>query len=145
VFQQRAEALLRAFKDTPTPRYLVADAKLYCEDNAVHLAKLGFITRIPATFKVVAQVIRQALQGDTWHPLDDNTRYQPLALGHYGMAQRWLVVYSQAALERAEATLQKAQQRENEAITKQLFHLQAKRFGTPQAAQEALFALAKRW
>src|SRR5215470_14513664 len=105
VFQQRAEALMRAFKDTPTPRYLVADAKLYCEDNAVHLAKLGFITRIPATLKLVSQVIGQALQGDTWQPVDHNTRYQPLTLCHYGMAQRWLVVYSQAAFERVEATL----------------------------------------
>lgn len=46
VFQQRAEALMSAFKDTPTPRSLVADAKLYCEDNTIHLAKLGCITRI---------------------------------------------------------------------------------------------------
>jgi transposase len=145
VFQQRAEALMRAFKDTPTPRYLVADAKLYCEDNTIHLAKLGFITRIPATLKLVSQVIGQALQGDTWQPFDDNTRYQPLALCHYGMAQRWLVVYSRAALERAEATLNTAKQREHEALTKQLFHLQAQRFGAPQAAQEALAALAKRW
>ena len=53
IFQERAEALMRAFKNTPSPRYLVADAKLYCEDNAAHLAKLGFITRIPATLKVV--------------------------------------------------------------------------------------------
>jgi transposase len=145
IFQQRAEALMRTFKDTPTPRYLVADAKLYCEDNAVHLAKLGFITRIPATLKLVSQVIGQALQWDTWQTFDDNTRYQPLALCHYGMAQRWLVVYSQAAFARAETTLKKAQQREDEAITKQLFHLQAQRFGTPEAAQEALAALAKRW
>ena len=133
VFQQRAEALMRAFKDTPSPRYLVADAKLYCEDNAVHLAKLGFITRIPATLKVVSQVIGQALQWDTWQPFDDNTRYQPLALCHYGMAQRWLVVYSQAAFERAEATLKKAKQREDEAINKQLFHLQAQRFCAPRS------------
>ena len=145
VFQQRAEALMRAFKDTPTPRYLVADAKLYCEDNAVHLAKLGFITRIPATLKVVSQVIGQALQGDTWQTFDDNTRYQPLALCHYGMAQRWLVVYAQAAFERAEATRKKAKQREDEAIQKQLFHLQAKRFCAPAAAQDALSALATRW
>jgi transposase len=145
VFQQRAEALMRACKDTPTPRYLVADAKLYCEDNAVHLAKLGFLTRIPATLKVVSQVMGQALQWDTWQTFDDNTRYQPLALCHYGMAQRWLVVYSQAAFERAEATLQKATQREDEAIKKQLFHLQAKRFCAPDAAQNALSALAKRW
>jgi transposase len=145
VFQQRAQALMSAFKDTPSPRYLVADAKLYCEDNAVHLAPLGFITRIPATLKLVSQVIGQALQWDTWQPFDDATRYQPLALGHYGMAQRWLIVYSRAALERAEATLNKAKQREHEAITKQLFHLQAQRFCAPQAAQEALAALAKRW
>jgi transposase len=145
IFQERAEALMSAFKNTPRPRYLVADAKLYCEDNASQLGKLGFITRIPATLKVVAQVISQALQWDTWQPVDPSTRYQPLALGHYGMVQRWLVVYSQAALERAEATLKKATQHENAAITKQLFHLQAQRFGTPQAAHEALAVLATDW
>ena len=87
VFQKRAEALISAFKDTPSPRYLVADAKLYGEDNATHLAKFGFITRIPATLKLVSQVIGQALQGDTWQSFDANTRYQPLALCHYGMAR----------------------------------------------------------
>jgi transposase len=101
VFQERAEALMRAFKDTPSPRYRVADAKLYGEDNAAHLAQLGFITRMPATLKVVSQVIGQALQQDTWQPVDDNTRYQSLELCHDGMAQRWLVVSSQAARERA--------------------------------------------
>ena len=61
------------------------------------------------------------------------------------MVQRGLVVYAQAACERAEATLKKATQREDEAISKQLFHLQAQRFGTPQAAHEALTVLAKAW
>jgi transposase len=145
VFQKRAEALMRAFKDTPSPRYLVADAKLYCEDNAVHLAKLGFITRVPATLKLVSQVIAQALQSDTWQSFDDNTRYQSLARCHDGMAQRWLVVSSQAAYARAEATLNHATQCEHEAITKQLFHLQAQRFCSPEAAQAALAAVAKRW
>jgi transposase len=145
VFQQRAEALMRAFKDTPSPRYLVADAKLYCETTAAHLTQLGFITRIPATLKLVSQVIGQALQWDTWQPFDDSTRSQSLALCHHGMAQRWLVVSSQAAYERAAAALNKAKQREDEAITQQLFHLQAQRFCTPEAAQDALAALAKHW
>jgi transposase len=52
VVQQRAEALMRAFKDTPRPRSLVADAKLSCEANAADLAQLGFITRIPGTLTV---------------------------------------------------------------------------------------------
>jgi transposase len=145
VFQERAQALMTAFAHTPSPRYLVADAKLYHADNAPHLTNMGFITRIPNTLGVVSQVIRQALTWDTWHPVDDNLRYQRLELCHDGLAQRWLVVYSQAAFERAAATLKKATQREDEAITKALFHLQAQRFPTPEAAQDALTAVAKRW
>ena len=145
IFQERALALMRAFASSPTPRYLVADAQLYTEDTAATLAKLGFITRIPGTLKLVSQVISQALQRDTWHEFDDTTCYQCLELGHYGMAQRWLVVSSQAALQRAEVSITKAQQREGETIEQQLFHLQAKRFETPEAAQAALAVLAKSW
>ena len=61
------------------------------------------------------------------------------------MAQRWLVVLSQAALERAEASVNNACQREAEAIKQHLFHLQAKRFETPTQAQEALSGLARKW
>jgi transposase len=145
IFQERAEALIATFKGSPTPRYLVADAKLYHEDNAINLKRLGFITRIPGTLKLVAQVITQALRWDTWQRLDATTRYQGIELCHYGMAQRWLVVASQAALERAEASVNKACQREAEAIEKQLFHLQAQRFETPEAAKAALVALANPW
>jgi transposase len=136
---------MAALAPAPTPRYLVADAKRYTEDTAATLAKLGFITRIPGTLKLVSQVITQALQWDRWHRLDATTRYDGLAWCHYGMAQRWLVVSSQAAMERAEARLTKAPQRAWEAIEKQLLPLHAKRFETPEAAQAALTALATSW
>jgi transposase len=145
IFQERAQALMKAVASAPTPRYLVADAKLYTEDTAATLAKLGFITRIPGTLKLVSQVITQVLKQDRWQCLNETTRYHRIELCHYGMAQRWLVVSSQAARERAEASVTKAQQREGEAIEKQLFHLQAKRFETPEAAHAALAALAKSW
>jgi transposase len=145
IFQERAAALLATFQASPVPRYLVADAKLYTEDNAANLSKLGFITRIPGTLKLVTQVITQALQEDTWHRMAETTRYHRIELCHYGMAQRWLVVSSQAALERAESSVNKACRRESEAIDKQLFHLQATRYATPEAAQAALAHLATSW
>lgn len=145
IFQERAEALMATFQRAPMPRYLVADSKLYHEENAANLRQLGFITRIPNTLKLVAQVVTQALTGDTWQRLNDTTRYHRIELCHYGMAQRWLVVSSQAALERAEATVRKARQRESDAIEKQLFHLQAQRFETPEGAQAALATLAHPW
>ncbi len=145
VFQERAQALMQTLKNSPSPRYLVADSKLYHEDNASNLKSLGFITRIPNTLKVVSQVISQALEMGTWQPCDAQTRYQCLELCHFSMEQRWLVVHSEAASWRAEATVSKAQKREYEAIQKQLFHLQAQRFETPELAQAGLAVLAKKW
>lgn len=145
VFQERAQALMAALQNTPSPRYLSADANLAPEDNAPHLQQRGFITRLPNTIGAVAQVIAQALTWDTGHRLDDKTRYPCLAFCHDGIAQRWLVVPSQAALARVEATVTQARQREEEAIEKPRCHLQAKRFKTPEVAQAALAALAKRW
>ncbi len=145
IFQERAAALLATFQQSSTPRYVVADSKLYHEDNAAHLRALGFITRIPNTLNLVSQVITQALRWDTWQRLNDTTRYQRVELCHYGMAQRWLVVSSEAAVQRAEASVNKAQQREAEAIEKHLFHVQAQRFETPEAAKTALDTLAHSW
>src|SRR5712664_4191201 len=145
VFQERAQTLMATFQGAPSPRYVVADAKLYSEENAANLKKLGFITRVPGTLKLVTHVIAQALRWDTWHSLDETTRYQAIELCHYGMAQRWLVVRSQASYERAVASVDKARQREAAAIDKQLFHLQAQRFETPTQAQATLSGLAKQW
>jgi transposase len=136
---------MSAFKPTPRPRYRVADANLSCAANATPLAKLGFIPRIPATLKVVSPGSSHTLQWAPWQACEDQPRSQSRAWGPYGMAQRGLGVSSQAAFERAEATLKQASPREDEAITTQLFPLQAQRFGTPAAAQEALSTLATRW
>jgi transposase len=122
IFHERAGALLKTFQRSPSPRYLVADCKLYDKENTDHLQSLPFITRIPHTLKVVSQVIAQALALDTWHAIDAQTRYQGLELCHYGMAQRWLVVFSQAAAWRAEAAVGQAQHKEYDAIQPQLFH-----------------------
>jgi transposase len=145
IFQERAKALLATLQASPGPRYLVADAKLSTEDNAANLSKLGFITRIPGTLNLVTQVITQALQGDTWPRMAETTRYHRIELCHYGMAQRWLVVSSQAALARAEASVNQACQRASDALDKPLFHLQATRDTTPEAAHAAVTVQVVMW
>jgi transposase len=137
--------LITAFKHAPSPRYLMADAKLDHADHAPNLRDRGFITRSPHTIGPVSQVITQARTWDSWHPRDETTRYQRLERCHDGRAQRWLVVHAQAARARAETTVNHARQREDETIARQLFHRQAQRFPTPEAAQGALGTLAKGW
>lgn len=139
VFKQRSEGLLKEFSASESPRYLVADSKLYTQENAANLAHLPFITRVGGNLKILDEVIEQCLSLGNWQPYDDESyRYQRLDLCHYGIEQRWLVVYSDNAYHRAVKTLSKAQTRERENISKQLFHLQAQRFETETSARQAL-------
>lgn len=142
IFKERAEALINEFRKTEAPRYLIADSKLYTEENASIIKNLFYITRIPGTLGLEQQVIQQALADQTWNPLGDGYRYQRIELGHYGIEQRWLVIYSDAAAQRAEKTVARAQQKEAEQLKKQLFHLQAQRFASPQEARSALTEIA---
>lgn len=144
VFRERSAAILKEFSASEGPRYLVADSKLYTSENAANLAHLPFITRIPGNLKVVGEVIQQSLELDVWQAIDDETRYQRVDLCHYGMEQRWLIVYSESAYQRAGKTLAKAQAREYEKVSKRLFHLQARRFDTAESAQEALGKIVKK-
>lgn len=143
VFKERCEALIKNFSASKTPRYLIADSKLYTKENAVNLARLPFITRIPETLKVVQQVIDQAWDFDQWQSLDETLSLKRVDLCHYGIAQRWLVVYSKAAWQRVEKTLKKAQAKELKKVQKQLFHLQAQRFESEEAACAALNKIKK--
>jgi transposase len=145
VFKERCEALITQFAASEPPRYLIADAKLYTAANAPNLARLPFITRIPETLTITQQVIEQAWAWGEWQPLNETVRYQRVELCHYGMAQRWLVVSSQDAWQRAAQTLAKAQAKEAEQVQKQLFHLQAQRFPSETTARAALETIAQRW
>jgi transposase len=144
VFKERCEALIAQFKASDSPRYLIADAKVYTEANAPNLTCLPFITRIPETLKVTQQVIEQAWAWGEWQPLDETTSYQRVDLCHYGIAQRWRVVSSQEAGQRAKTTVAKAQAKEYEQVQKQLFHLQAQRFASGEAAHTALHKITSK-
>ena len=143
IFQARAEALIEEFKTTPS--FMVADSKLYTEKNAPFLAQLPFLTRIPESLQVAQQVIQQAWAWNHWQPLDDNSRFQRIDLGHYGIEQRWLVVTSQTSWQQAEEAVAKAQEKEQKAIQKQLYHLQAQRFHSEKEAHASLDRLAGKW
>ena len=145
VFKQRCEGLIKEFASSEMPRYLIADSKLYTSENAPNLAKLPFITRIPGNLNVVDEVIEQCLDMGNWEELDEekdgevpSNKYQRIDLCHYGIEQRWIVVYSESAYERASKTLTKAQFKEEERVTKELFHLQAQRFDSELSARKAL-------
>ena len=139
IFRQRASALVEEFRQSAAPRYLLADSKLYSKNGAKVLLHLLFVTRIPGTLKLGSSCIAQALSAPkSWVELNATYRYQPLAIEHYGIEQRWLVIYSDGAYDRATETVAKAQKKEYQRLDKALYHLQARRFLSAEQAISAL-------
>ena len=145
IFQYRAKKLIEAWKEAEVPRYLIMDSKGYSEKNAINLESLQFITRIPETNKPAKTAIQNALKDNIWENWDEQRKYTCLEIGHYNIQQRWIVVFSEAAFNRSEKTVEKASIKEKTRIEQELFHLQAERFKTDLDARSALEKLRKKW
>jgi len=79
IFKERAACLVEAFKKSETPRYLIADWKLYFEGNAEHLKQILYITRIPGALKEEQRLIKSSVEADEWVLLDKKNKYKAIA------------------------------------------------------------------
>ena len=146
VFRERARNLVENFQHADDLRVLIGDSKLYAEPNSENLASIPFITRVPGTLNLEKQITEQALQHpEHWSPLDGANSYQRFDLCHYGIEQRWLVIFSHERFKGVQKTVAKERDKENEKIRSKLFHLQAKRFDSKEKALQALEKLRAKW
>ena len=101
IFLERSQELIDKFKDIEVPRYLIADSKLYSAENAKNLNQLNFITRIPRSNKEEVLQVAKAFTVNNWEILDNENFYFTEKLIHNDIKQRWIVVNSDAAKNRA--------------------------------------------
>ena len=144
IFQARIRELVRIFKKSNELRCLIADSKLYSKENAEYLSQINFITRIPSTIKLEGDVRDKAIQQDSWIEINENYKAAEYSVVHYGFAQRWIVIYSTHAYNRAVKSVAREVKKKEEEIQKKLFHLQAKRFSCEEDARKALNFIAKK-
>lgn len=145
IFIERARSLAEEFKQSEIIQCLVADSKVYCKQNAPNLSKLAFITRIPSTVKLEHEVINEAIAEDVWQPLDDKNKFREFSVRNLEIDQRWIVVHSNASLNRAKLAMEKKLNYEKRELEQQLFHLQAKRFGCKDDAIAQLKQIEKQF
>ncbi len=90
------------------PSYFVADSALYTEATLRELAARDclWISRVPATLSDVKRLLAQ-VEVTQLTPLDDDYRYQEVGAIYGAVKQRWLVLHSQAAQQRAHKTVHK--------------------------------------
>jgi transposase len=138
VFKERCEACIAQCTARESPRSLLAAATLSTEAHAPNLVWLPFLPRIPETLQGTPQVIEQAWAWGAWQPLDETASYPRVDLCHDGIAQRWLVVASPEAGQRAKTPVAKAQAQAYAQGQQQRLHLQAQRFPSAEAAHTAV-------
>jgi len=144
IFKERAKMLVKYFKKSKSPRYLIADSKLYFENNTPALKQINFITRIPGSINDENKIIADSIKENTWEKLNDQNKFAVKNLTHYGIKQRWIVVYSDKAKERSQKTLEKELKNELNATEKKIWHLSNKPFYCANDAEKAIDELLKK-
>ena len=88
--------------------YLVADGALYSAENLQKLSdtRMKWITRVPATLSEAQAALAQA-EPQTMVPLMEGYRYQGLTSTYGEVAQRWMLIYSEARHPQAQHTVDK--------------------------------------
>jgi len=102
--------------------YFVADSALYTEDNLKQLRGVKWVTRVPETLKEAKQRISE-LQIDRMRECGDGYRVVVVPSSYAGVAQRWILVFSEQAFKREMKTFTKNLAMRTEEAEKQLWHL----------------------
>ena len=124
---------------TASPTYLVADSALYSAENLHKLAdtSLKWITRVPATLTEVQEVLAQA-QPATMPLLQEGYRARSMLSTYGGVAQRWVLIYSEQRQPQAQRTVDKQWRKQSDQEVKAFKTLCRTAFACAADAQQAL-------
>jgi len=138
-FPKLIESHLERLQLTHGVDYVVADCALYSADHIKALQDRGtrFITRVPETIKEAQRVLSET-DFDAMEPLVEEYRYGEVDSEYGSVAQRWLVIHSRAAQERARKSVNKQFSRQGEQEAKALQKLMRQVFSCRADALQAL-------
>jgi len=119
--------------------YVVADSSLYSADHVGKLTESGvkFVTRVPETIGEAKTRIQEA-EIESMEPLKEGYRAEECRSEYGGVEQRWLVVHSEEAEERARESAREKVQKEHEEEAKAFSKLTEREFACREDAEQAL-------
>jgi transposase len=125
-------------------QYIIADSALYSEATLKELGDFGWITRVPETTTLAREIIK-SVSGELMNEAgEQETVYRSLCTTYGGIQQRWLVVFSRSACQRAGKTLNKNHLKQGDTDVKAFSKLKKIEFSCAEDAQSALEEFEKK-
>ncbi len=135
------KAYINQLKPLDEKPLFVADAAWYTQDNLqasqAEEEAYFFVSRVPAKLKLVKAIMAE-IDLDDLIPLKPGYYGQCVPSHYGGVEQRWLVVHSEAAKERARKTVSRRLGKLSEAEMKQWQQLCRRTFNCPEDAEQAV-------
>ena len=141
-FRDTIKTHLSQFKASVEIPVIVADCALYAKDTLQELNDFPWITRVPETIRGVSEIC-QAMASE--HMLDKPEQaFESLCSNYGGVKQRWLVVYTRAAHQRAEKTVNRQFLKQSEVEWHAFEQLKKQEFACDVDAKSALKLFQKK-
>ncbi len=140
-FRQTLNTHLEQLREGVGLSVIVADSALYTAKTLQDLGDFPWITRVPETIGGIRELILAT--SDEWMITQPERAYTVLGATYGGVKQRWLVVYTQSAHERAKQTVDRQHLKQSTAEYKAFNALAKHSFACAADAEAALAHLQK--
>ena len=140
-FRATIEAHIEQLKVDFRMKVIVADSALFNEKSIIVLGNFPWVSRVPETIAAAKDLI--AAVADDLLQTKEEQAYCSLGVTYAGIKQRWLVIYSQAARQRAEKTLRRQHLKLSNANIKSFENLCKQTFACAEDAEAALAKFEK--
>jgi len=124
--------------------YLVMDSAGFSEDTLKEAQDVRWLMRVPETLAQAKKLVKETL-AEEMSELEPGYQGKEVVCEYAGIAQRWLVVFSEAARGRELKTLEKAQARELETAQKEWRKIEGLTFNCQADAESAVVQFNKKW
>jgi transposase len=144
-FTASVKAYCEQLKADPQP-YLVMDSAGFSEDTVkeAQTQKVRWLMRVPETLGMAKKLVKETPQ-DAMKELEPGYLGKEVVCEYAGIAQRWLIVFSEAARNRELKTLEKAQAKELVNAQKDWRKFAEQTFNCQEDAEAALAQWNQKW
>lgn len=144
-FPKTVQTYVAQFKAGENVPVIVADTALYNADTVKELEGVSWVTRVPASVSEVKDLYQTVSLEQMRSIGDGDYKAWTVESDYGGVAQRWVLVYSEGLYHREAASLQRVIDKERDEVEKMLRRLNRREYPTPEAARAAVETMAETW